>query len=147
MLLGAVRSDGAAALSRHVLWAVLALGSSYVAATALNDLADEDIDRVNHPRDAGRPLVEGTATRRELRALAPAAAALALGAAAPLGVRGVAAVAVSLAIGVAYSTQPLLLSYRTSLAHVVLAVAYVAVPFALGAVACGGSLDGARRNG
>jgi 4-hydroxybenzoate polyprenyltransferase len=143
MLLGAVRADGAAALSWHVLWAVLALASSYVAATALNDLADEEIDRVNHPRDAGRPLVEGTATRRDLRALAPVAATLALAAAVPLGFRGVTVVAASLAIGVAYSTRPLFLSYRTSLAHVVLAVAYVAVPFALGAVASGGSLDAA----
>ena len=40
-----------------------------VSATALNDLADERIDKVNHPRDAGRPLVEGTATRRDLRIL------------------------------------------------------------------------------
>jgi 4-hydroxybenzoate polyprenyltransferase len=141
MLLGAVRADGAVALSWRALWATVALASSYVAATALNDLADEDIDRVNHPRDAGRPLVEGTGTRRELRALAPVAAALALAAAVPLGGRGVAVVALSVAIGVAYSTRPLLLSYRTSFAHLVLAVAYVAVPFALGAVASGGSLD------
>jgi 4-hydroxybenzoate polyprenyltransferase len=141
MLLGAVRADGAAALSWRALWAAVALVSSYVAATALNDLADEDIDRVNHPRDAGRPLVEGTGTRGDLRALAPVAAALALAAAVPLGGRGVAVVALSVAIGVAYSTRPLLLSYRTSIAHLALAVAYVAVPFGLGAVASGGSLD------
>ena len=59
----------------------------------------------------------------------------------PLGPRAVAVVLVSLAIGVAYSTGPLLLSYRTWLAHLVLAVTYVAVPFALGAVASEGSLD------
>jgi 4-hydroxybenzoate polyprenyltransferase len=141
MLLGAVRADGAVALSWRVLFAALALASSYVAATALNDLADEDIDRVNHPRDAGRPLVEGTATRRDLRALAPVAGGLSVAAAVPLGTRGVALVLLSLAIGVAYSTRPLLLSYRTWLAHLALAVAYVAVPFALGAVASGGSLD------
>ena len=140
MLLGAVRAGGGD-LSWRLLWAALALASSYVAATALNDLADEAIDRVNHPRDAGRPLVEGTATRRDLQGLAPAAGVAALAAAVPLGVRGVAIVAVSLAIGAAYSARPLLLSYRTSLAHVVLAVAYVVVPFALGAVAGQGSLD------
>jgi 4-hydroxybenzoate polyprenyltransferase len=139
-LLGAARADGLTALSvRHAL-ALLALASSYVAATALNDLADEAIDRVNHPSDAGRPLVEGTATRRELHVLHVLAGATALGAALPLGLRGVAIVASALLISIAYSARPLLLSYRTSLAHVVLAVAYVLIPFGLGAVAGGGSL-------
>lgn len=36
---------------------------------ALNDLADEAIDRVNLPGDRRRPLVAGTATRRELVAM------------------------------------------------------------------------------
>ncbi len=32
------------------LWATLALGASYVAATTVNDIADRDIDKINHPR-------------------------------------------------------------------------------------------------
>ena len=58
MLLGAAQEGRLEPGLRHLL-AALALASSYVSATALNDLADEEIDRVNHPRDAGRPLVEG----------------------------------------------------------------------------------------
>ena len=54
MLLGAAR-EGRLELGPRYLLAALALASSYVAATALNDLADEAIDQVNHPRDAGRP--------------------------------------------------------------------------------------------
>jgi 4-hydroxybenzoate polyprenyltransferase len=48
---------------------VVALASSYVCVTTVNDIADKDIDRVNHPRDAGRPLVTGEAQERELYVL------------------------------------------------------------------------------
>src|SRR5205823_9839649 len=47
MLLGAAR-EARLELGPRYLWAALALASSYVAATALNDLADEEIDKVNH---------------------------------------------------------------------------------------------------
>ncbi len=57
MLLGAAVRGGL----DHVGWphalAAIALAASYVAATSLNDVADEDVDRINHPGDAARPLV------------------------------------------------------------------------------------------
>ena len=43
-------------------------------------------------------------------------------------------------IGIAYSLRPVRLSYRTYLAPLALAVAYVAVPYLLGAVATGRGL-------
>jgi 4-hydroxybenzoate polyprenyltransferase len=137
MLLGAAH-ERALDLGVTHAFAALALASSYVAATALNDLADEEIDRVNHPRDAGRPLVEGTATRREVTLLHVVAAALALLAAIPLGSAGFATITVALAISLAYSARPVRLSYRTAGAAPALGVAYVLVPFALGAVAADG---------
>jgi 4-hydroxybenzoate polyprenyltransferase len=140
MLLGAAR-EGPLELGTRHLWAALALASSYVAATALNDLADEEIDKVNHPRDAGRPLVEGMATRRELLVLHVLAAGSALLAAAPLGRRGVGLLAVALAISQFYSARPVRLSYRVAGAPLALGVAYVLVPYSLGTVAAGGSLD------
>ena len=138
MLLGAVRA-GPLELGLRYLCAAAALASSYVAATALNDLADEAIDKVNHPRDAGRPLVEGTGTRRDLHLLHALAAGLALAAAIPLGWRGVALIAGSLGVSVAYSARPLRISYRVAGAPVLLGVAYVLVPSCLGLVAAGGS--------
>ena len=52
------------------LVAVLVLVAAwFVNATVLNDLADEDIDRVNLADARGRPLVSGDATRAELRTL------------------------------------------------------------------------------
>lgn len=136
MLLGAAFHGG---LTPALVWAALALASSYVAATALNDVADCDLDRVNHPRDAGRPLVSGTATETDLLLLNKLASILALLAALPLGWVGVLLAVCSLAIGRAYSAPPALLSYRTYLAPVVLSVAYVAVPYGLGLAAAGAS--------
>jgi 4-hydroxybenzoate polyprenyltransferase len=139
LLLGAAR-EGPLELGLPYLFAVLALASSYVAATALNDLADEQIDKVNHPRDAGRPLVEGTASRRELLVLHVVASAAALAAAVPLGLRAVGLIGVSLVISQIYSAGPVRLSYRITGAPVALGIAYVAVPYALGIVAAGGPL-------
>ena len=139
MLLGAA-SVGSVHLGLRYVWAAVALASSYVAATALNDLADEAIDRINHPRDAGRPLVEGTASRRELLILHVVASALALAAAGPLGGRAVALVAASLAVSQIYSARPVRLSYRVAGAPVALGIAYVLVPYSLGIVAAEASL-------
>jgi len=139
MLLGAAREG-----SLHFSWAyafgLVALGSSYVAATALNDLADEEIDRVNHPRDAGRPLVVGRASRRDLHVLHVVAGVVAFAASVPLGWRAVAVVALSLVVSQAYSAKPVRFSYRTYLAPVALAVAYVLVPYSIGIIAAGGRL-------
>lgn len=139
LLLGAAR-EGPLELGLPYLFAILALASSYVAATALNDLADEQIDKVNHPRDAGRPLVEGTASRRELLVLHVVASAAALAAAVPLGLRAVGLIGVALVVSQIYSARPVRLSYRVAGAPVALGIAYVAVPYALGIVAGGGPL-------
>jgi 4-hydroxybenzoate polyprenyltransferase len=139
MLLGAAR-EGRLELGPRYLLAALALASSYVAATALNDLADEEIDQVNHPRDAGRPLVEGTATRRELLLLHVLASVLAVCAAIPLGRRAIGLLVVSLLVSQAYSARPVRLSYRVAGAPLALGIAYVIVPYSLGITAAGGSL-------
>jgi 4-hydroxybenzoate polyprenyltransferase len=141
MLIGAAR-EGRLELGPRYLFAALALASSYVAATALNDLADEEIDKVNHPRDAGRPLVDGSATRRQVLVLHVLASAAALLAAAPLGVRAIALVAASLVISHMYSARPVRLSYRVAGAPLALGFAYVLVPYSLGIVAAGGNVGG-----
>jgi 4-hydroxybenzoate polyprenyltransferase len=135
MLLGAAFHDGGSAW-RYAL-AALALGSCYVAATALNDVADEALDRVNHPRGTGRPLVSGEANPHQLSFLAVAAGVAAVLAAAPLGAGALALMGVSLSIAHAYSLPPLRLSYRTHLAPLVLGIGYVLVPYVLGVVVAG----------
>ena len=135
MLLGAAWPDGLPAFSVDLLFAALALAASYVAATSVNDIADADVDRINHPGDRARPLVTGDACARDLWRLHLLACAAALGAAALLGWTAVGVVAGSLAVGIAYSLPPLRVSYRTWLAPLFLSVAYVPVPFALGVLA------------
>ena len=139
MLLGVAREGRLEPGLRHLL-AALALASSYVSATALNDLADEAIDRVNHPRDAGRPLVEGWAGRRELFVLYLVAGVVAVAAAVPLGREALALVGVALLVSQTYSARPVRLSYRVAGAPLALGVAYVVVPYSLGIIVAQGSL-------
>ena len=143
MLLGAAFHDGLSGSVWRYLLAGVALGSCYVAATALNDVADEALDRINHPGGSGRPLVSGEASAHQLRVLAAATGVVATAAAAPLGRGALVLVAVSVSIAHAYSLPPLRFSYRTYLAPLVLGIGYVLVPYLLG-VAVAGSAPGAR---
>jgi 4-hydroxybenzoate polyprenyltransferase len=119
---------------------VLALASSYVCATSVNDIADREIDRINHPRDEGRPLVTGTAEVRDLRLVFIAAGLLTLGIPLTVGPLPFGIMALSVVIGVLYSLPPVELSHRTFLAPLTLAVAYVGVPYWAGVVAVGENL-------
>jgi 4-hydroxybenzoate polyprenyltransferase len=139
MLLGAARHDGLRGVGASLGWATVALASAYVAATTVNDLADEDIDRVNHPIDRGRPLVTGEATRRDLLLLHGIAVGAAALSGALAGRDALVLIGISLVIGEIYSVPPVRLSYRTYLAPVALSVAYVLIPYGLGV-----SIAGAR---
>jgi 4-hydroxybenzoate polyprenyltransferase len=140
LLIGAA-AQGPVRASVGLLLAAVALSASYVVATTVNDLADRDVDRINHPRDRGRPLATGEATERDLWRTNAVAVPLALVAAAFAGAPTLGLTVASLGIGYAYSLPPIRLSYRTWAAPTILAVAYVLVPYGLGMVAARGSLD------
>ena len=140
MLLGVARHAGST-LPRNLVFATIALAASYVTATTLNDVADVDIDRLNRPRDRGRPLVTGDATIGELLRTSHVAAVIAGLAAVPLGRVGLAIVGTSLLVSYAYSTGPIRLSRRMVLAPLALSVAYVVVPYALGVSLTNASWD------
>jgi 4-hydroxybenzoate polyprenyltransferase len=95
-LLIGLAAHGGATISLDLVAATAALAASYVVATTLNDVADEAIDRVNRPRDRGRPLVWGAATVPDLRRTTGTAVGVAAVAAIPLGPAGAAAVGTSL---------------------------------------------------
>jgi 4-hydroxybenzoate polyprenyltransferase len=126
-----------AALLGKTLIAVIA---SLLFAVAVNDIADERIDRVNLPADPHRPLVAGTGTRAEMTIVALASAALALGSSlllhwpAPLIVGG------GLAFTAGYSLRPVRIADRGVIAPMLLPAAYVAVPYLLGILAGRGSV-------
>jgi 4-hydroxybenzoate polyprenyltransferase len=140
MLLGAAWHRGLTAIDAPVLLMILALASSYVSATSVNDLADRKIDEINHPGDKGRPLVTGAARTSDLWILfgVSSVLAVALGLAAGPGAAGI--MLLSVVIGALYSLPPARLSYRTFLAPLTLAVAYVGIPYWAGVGAVGESL-------
>ena len=116
---------------------LLALGCSYVVATCLNDVFDLDIDRVNHPAAPDRPLVTGEATPHQLIAVAVVVAVTALIASAATSWTCLGLIAVSLLLNAAYSIPPIRLCARPLAAPVVLAFAYVALPYGIGLAAAG----------
>ena len=140
LLIGAA-AQGPLRLGVALLLAAASLSASYVVATTVNDIADRDVDRINHPRDRGRPLVTGAASERDLWRTNAIAAPLALATAAIAGGPVLAVSGASLAIGYAYSLRPIRLSYRTWLAPTILSIAYAIVPYALGLLAAGGRID------
>jgi 4-hydroxybenzoate polyprenyltransferase len=140
MLLGAAWHGRLASIDAPVLLMILALASSYVSATSVNDISDREIDEINHPDDRGRPLVTGAAGTADLWALFGLSSALAVLLALPAGPGAAGIMLLSVVIGVLYSLPPARLSYRTFLAPLALAFAYVGIPYWAGVVAAGGRL-------
>jgi 4-hydroxybenzoate polyprenyltransferase len=101
---------------------------------SVNDLADVEIDRVNLATRRDRPLVTGSACRRELAVTAVVGALVALGAAASLGLAVLAVCGIGLVISAAYSLGPIRLAARGAVASMVLPACYVAVPYLTGAL-------------
>jgi 4-hydroxybenzoate polyprenyltransferase len=101
-------------------------------AVACNDLADEAIDRVNLAHDPRRPLVAGTANRRELVTVAVSSAVVALAASVTLSWPATVVTAAGLILSSAYSLPPVRLADRGALASLMLPACYVAVPYLLG---------------
>jgi 4-hydroxybenzoate polyprenyltransferase len=140
MLLGAAWHRGLTIIEAPVLLMALALASSYVSATSINDIADKEIDEINHPHDMGRPLVTGAAGITDLWVVFGVSGCLAVTLALAVGPAAAGIVLLSVVIGVLYSLPPLRLSYRTILAPLTLAVAYVSIPYWAGITAVGEDL-------
>jgi 4-hydroxybenzoate polyprenyltransferase len=140
MLLGTAWHRGLTSIDAPVILTILALASSYVSATSVNDISDREIDEINHPGDKGRPLVTGAARTADLWVLflMSSLLAVALGLAAGPGAAGI--MLLSVVIGALYSLPPARLSYRTFLAPLTLAMAYVGIPYWAGVVVVGESL-------
>jgi 4-hydroxybenzoate polyprenyltransferase len=132
------RPDSAALAGVMVVVAAFLLFS-----VAVNDLADEAVDRVNLPGDRRRPLIAGSATRMDLRVVAGASVVVALAAASLIGWAAVAVTAAGLLVSTAYSRPPPRLAGRGAVASLVLPACYVAVPYLLGLLAAAGTVRAA----
>lgn len=141
MLLGAAWHEGLKFIDGSIIMMVLALASSYVSATSVNDIADREIDEINHPGDRGRPLVTGAANTADLWVVFGVSSVLAVALSLAVGPAAAGIMLLSVVIGVLYSVPPVTLSYRTFLAPLALAVAYVFIPYWAGVVAVGERLQ------
>jgi 4-hydroxybenzoate polyprenyltransferase len=137
LLLGMFALLGMAQAGSHGDWwttarLLLAVAGFLVASVAVNDLADEAVDRVNLAGERSRPLVAGGATRSDLPLVAVVAAITSLAAAGTFGGDVLAVVAAGMALSAAYSLPPLRLSARGAIASLLLPAGYVTVPFLAG---------------
>lgn len=123
-----------------LLIAAIGLAASYACATSVNDLADFQIDKVNLPNDADRPLVVGAAKPRDLIVVASMAAIIALICGLALSLPALALIALSLVINLAYSLKPIQISHHPILAPLFLPFGYVVVPFLIGITTTGSGL-------
>ena len=119
-----------------LLAAALVPGAAFLLfSVVVNDLADEQIDRVNLPGHPARPLVTGMCGRSEFVAVGITAGTIALLASAMLHGPAMAIMLAGLALSAAYSLKPLRLAKRGIIASLVLPACYVAVPYLLGVLA------------
>lgn len=112
---------------------------------ACNDLADEEIDRVNLP--GKRPLAAGMLSRREFAVIGASAGLIALAASVLLGWPAVLVTAAGMGVSAGYSLRPVRLADRGAVASLVLPACYVAVPYLLGTLAGAAHVRGALRPG
>ncbi len=128
-------------VSAELLLLLVLIASWFINATSLNDLADYEVDKINLPYVADRPLVSGENSRRDLLHLAWLSAVVAISAG--LLIRplvGFLAMA-ALMLNVLYSIPPVQVSHRGLLASVLLPLGYVAVPYLSGILAYSDKLN------
>ena len=114
---------------------VLAVTGFLMFSVAVNDLADERVDRVNLVGDRCRVLVSGSSSRHELVVMGAVSACVTPAAALLMGWRSLLVVVVGMVLSAGYSLPPTRLAARGAIAAVVLPACYVAVPYLLGVFA------------
>lgn len=123
--------------------ALLAIAAWYVHAVAVNDLSDEEVDKLNLVaigEDGDRPLINGTASHRQTRFAAYIAAfVLVVGCATLQWWLGLVATGM-LVLNAAYSLPPVRVSARGGLAQLLLPLGYVGFPASM-AVALAGTFS------
>lgn len=118
----------------------LSIAFWYIHATALNDLADFEIDKINLSKDKDRPLIMGEASKGSITAIAITAGMVGLTTTLLINKSTALLMLVMLALNWAYSMPPIRISYRGGLAQLLLPLGYVVFPFLLGIVAFDGDL-------
>lgn len=125
--------------SFNIKWIVgfVAILAWYVNATAINDLADEEIDKINLKNDNERPLLDNSKNRQAVRIIYYSSIILTVAICFLLGYGAVFLAIGMLVLNYIYSMPPIRISYRGIWAPLMLPIGYVFYPFMLGFLANG----------
>ncbi len=125
--------------SFNIDWVIgfVAVSIWYINATSINDLADEEIDKINLKNDKERPLVDSNTNRSAVKKIYYASALLVLLVCAFFGVKAIILGALMLVLNYIYSMPPIRVSYRGIWAPLTLPLGYVLYPYLLGFFASG----------
>jgi 4-hydroxybenzoate polyprenyltransferase len=115
------------------LLAAVMLGTLYMSATCFNDIADEEIDKVNLGKDLSRPLITANVSSWQLRRLGILALVVAMLAALFIYPYYLLFVVGGITISVFYSMKPFKFSHRGIFASLWLSLSYIVLPFLAGA--------------
>jgi 4-hydroxybenzoate polyprenyltransferase len=121
-----VRASGAFAASAVAATVIVGY---LVFSVAVNDIADEAIDRVNLAGDKRRPLASGSSPRRDLAIIGGVGAAVAIATAAATDLPLLVVTLAGFGLSAAYSLPPLRLAERGALAALLLPGCYVCIPY------------------
>lgn len=136
MLLFAAIGDAAtkqtSAYDYHLVLIPILLGCLFIGATTVNDIADEEIDKINLATDKRRPLVVSSAPKKHLRTLNVIAFVVAILIAAVIKPILVILVLFATGLSYIYSMPPIKISHRGFLAPLLLPINYVLLPFLIG---------------
>lgn len=113
---------------------ILSVSTFIVAAVALNDIADQEVDRVNMANIKNRPMLTLGATERTMKAVAAAGSFLSLVSSVFISFTAVAAILAGLTMALAYSFK---FSSKGFFGAMLLPLGYCAVPFTVGFEAAG----------
>src|SRR3989344_6737110 len=105
------------------------LGCLFIGATTVNDIADEEIDKINLASDKRRPLAVSSAQKKHLRTLNVIAFVVAMLIAAAIKPILVILVLAAMGLSYIYSMPPIKISHRGFFAPLLLPINYVLLPF------------------
>lgn len=117
--------------SAKLIWVVVCLVSWYLFSTSINDISDEQIDKINLAGNSERPLANSETNRHSLVLLSLVSAGVCLLGSIFISIYAVGLSAINLILSYAYSMPPTRISYRGMLATLMLPIGYVLYPIFL----------------
>jgi 4-hydroxybenzoate polyprenyltransferase len=128
-------------ISIDLVLVAIMVSTLYMCATCFNDIADEEIDKVNLPNDESRPLVTTNTTSKQLKQLGITALLIAFAAAAIIRPIYLLFVVFGAILNIFYSVPPFKVSHRGIFASLWLSLSYVVIPFLAGGLINGASMS------